>query len=79
MNEIIFIIEESKEGGFEARALDYSIYTEAEDIESLKEAVKDAVLCHFDKGNTPKIIRLHLVKDELIAVWKFQEISAVII
>ncbi len=68
MNEIIFIIEESNEGGFEARALDYSIYTEAEDMKSLKEAVKDAVLCHFDKGNTPKIIRLHLVKDELIAI-----------
>lgn len=68
MNEIIFIIEESEEGGFEARALDYSIYTEAEDMESLKESVKDAVLCHFDKENTPKIIRLHLVKDELIAV-----------
>ena len=49
MNEIIFVIEESKEGGFEARALDYSIYTEAEDMESLKEAVKDAVICHFDK------------------------------
>ena len=37
-------------------------------MESLKEAVKDAVLCHFDKVNTPKIIRLHLVKEELIAV-----------
>ena len=68
MNEIIFIIEESKEGGFEARALDFSIYTEAEDMKSLKEAVKDAVLCHFDKENIPKIIRLHLVKDELIAI-----------
>ena len=68
MSEIIFIVEESKEGGFEARALDYSIYTEAEDIESLKESVKDAVLCHFDKENIPKIIRLHLVKDELITV-----------
>jgi hypothetical protein len=37
------------------------------------------VLCHFDKKNTPKIIRLHLVKDELIAVWKFQEILTAII
>ena len=54
MSEIIFIIEESAEGGFEARALDYSIYTEAKDIESLKETIKDAVLCHFGKENTPK-------------------------
>jgi hypothetical protein len=68
MNKIIFIIEESKEGGLEARALDHSIYTEAEDMESLKKAVKDAAICHFDKENTPKIIRLHLVKDELIAI-----------
>lgn len=68
MTEIIFIIEESNEGGFEARALDYSIYTEAKDMESLREAVKDAVLCHFDKENIPRLIRLHLVKDELITI-----------
>ncbi|MCG2790781.1 MAG: 2-oxoisovalerate dehydrogenase [Actinomycetia bacterium] len=68
MTEIICIIEESKEGGFEARSLDYSIYTEAKDMESLKEAVKDAVICHFGKENAPKLIRLHLVKDELITV-----------
>jgi len=68
MSEIIFIIEESAEGGFEARALDYSIYTEAKDIESLKETIKDAVLCHFGKENAPKLIRLHLVKDELITI-----------
>ena len=68
MTEIIFIIEESKESGFEARSLDYSIYTEAKDMESLKEAVKDAVICHFGKENAPKLIRLHLVKDELITV-----------
>ena len=63
-----FTIEESAEGGFEARALDYSIYTEAKDIESLKEAVRDTVLCHFGKKNAPKLIRLHLVKDELITI-----------
>jgi len=68
MSEVIFIIEESAEGGFEARALDHSIYTEAKDMGSLKEAVKDAVLCHFGKKNTPKLIRLHLVKDELITI-----------
>ena len=68
MTEIIFIIEESKEGGLEARALDYSIYTEAKDMESLKESIKDAVLCHFDKVNMPKLIRLHVVKDELITM-----------
>jgi hypothetical protein len=65
---VIFIIEESNEGGFEARALGHSIFTEAEDMVSLRKAIKDAVICHFDKDNKPKIIRLHLVKDELLAV-----------
>lgn len=74
MNEIIFIIEESNEGGFEARALGYSIFTEAEDMDSLKKSVKDAVLCHFDKNKMPKLIRLHQVKDEVMAVWRSREI-----
>lgn len=68
MNEIIFIIEESKEGGFEARALGHSIFTEAEDVVSLKKEIRDAVLCHFEKEKMPKLIRLHLVKDEVLAV-----------
>ena len=68
MDEIIFIIEESKEGGFEARALGHSIFTEAEDMVSLKKEIKDAVYCHFEKDSMPKLIRLHLVKDEVLAV-----------
>ncbi len=68
MEELIFIIKESDEGGFEAKALEYSIFTEAEDMNSLKKAIKDAVICHFEKENMPKIIRLHMVKDELMSV-----------
>ncbi len=68
MDEIIFIIEESKEGGFEAKALGHSIFTEAEDMALLKKEIKDAVICHFEKNNMPKLIRLHLVKDEVLAV-----------
>jgi hypothetical protein len=66
--EIIFIAEESLEGGYEARALGHSIFTEADSIESLKDAIKDAVKCHFESDEIPKIIRIHLVKDEIIAV-----------
>jgi hypothetical protein len=66
--EIIFLVEESVEGGYEAKALGHSIYTEAEDLESLKEAIRDAVRCHFDEKEMPTIIRLHMVKDEVIAV-----------
>ncbi|HOF00909.1 MAG TPA: 2-oxoisovalerate dehydrogenase [Spirochaetota bacterium] len=64
MNEIIFIIEEDFEGGFIAKAVNYSIFTEGETIEELKENIKDAIACHFDNTNEiPKIIRLHYIKE----------------
>lgn len=64
--EIIFVVEESHEGGFEAKALGHSIFTEADDIEDLKKMIRDAVSCHFDESDKPSIIRLHFVKDEVI-------------
>ena len=66
-SEITFIVEKSVEGGFEARALDHSIYTEADTLEAIKSMVRDAVQCHFDEKDRPKLIRLHMVKDEVIA------------
>lgn len=66
--EIIFLVEESVEGGYEARALGYSIFSEAETMEELKYALRDAVRCHFEEDNRPSMIRLHLVKDEVIAI-----------
>ena len=66
-NEIIFIIEESQETGYEARALGHSIFTEADTIEELKVMIKDAVQCHFSPKEMPKIIRLHYTKEEIIA------------
>jgi hypothetical protein len=66
MDEAIFIVEESPEGGFIAKGLGISIYTEAESMEELRVAVKDAVHCHFD-DDKKRIIRLHIVKDEVIA------------
>jgi hypothetical protein len=64
--EIIFSVQESPQGGFEARALGYSIFTQAENMEELKSNVREAVRCHFDDGQTPRVIRLHTVKDEVI-------------
>ncbi len=66
-NEIIFLVQESQEGGYEARALDHSIYTEADTLEELRSMVRNAVACHFDEGKSPKMIRLHFVRDEVIA------------
>jgi hypothetical protein len=67
-NEIIFIVEESPEGGYEARSLNHSIFTEADTFEELKEMVHDAVSCHFKTGDRPRLIRLHMVKEELMTV-----------
>lgn len=68
MTEIVFLIEDAPEGGYTARALGESIFTEAEDINQLREEVRDAVRCHFpDEETRPKVIRLHFVRDEVIA------------
>jgi hypothetical protein len=64
--EIIFSVQESPEGGYEARALGYSIFTQADTMEELKRNVREAVHCHFDEGQAPSVIRLHTVKDEVI-------------
>lgn len=68
MKEIIFLVEEAAEGGFIAKALGSPIFTEAESIEALHSNVRDAVTCHFDDGQAPKVIRLHFVRDEVIAL-----------
>lgn len=67
-SEIIFLVEESFDGGYEAKALGYSIFTEADSYEELKVNIKDSIQCHFEENEIPKIIRLHLVKEEVIAV-----------
>ncbi|MSQ33081.1 MAG: 2-oxoisovalerate dehydrogenase [Dehalococcoidia bacterium] len=67
-NEIIFLVEDSAEGGYEARALGHSIYTQAESLDELRATVEDAVRCHFEEKERPRMIRLHLVKDEVIPV-----------
>jgi hypothetical protein len=67
-SELVFVVEEAPEGGYVARALGAAIFTEADDMGSLREMVRDAVRCHFDDDSRPAVIRLHLVHDELIAV-----------
>lgn len=66
MEELIFMVEESPEGGFVAKGLGISIYTQADTINELKEALIDAVHCHFD-DNKKRILRLHIVREEVIA------------
>lgn len=72
MNEIIFEVHEDEgDGGFVATALGHAIATQGETVEELREMVRDAVHCHFSDGvpgPMPKIIRLHFVRDEALAV-----------
>ncbi len=67
MNELIFLVEEAAEGGLTARALGESIFTEAETLDELRQQVRDAVHCHFDEDKAPKVIRLHFVREEVLA------------
>jgi hypothetical protein len=68
MSEIIFQVTEDEAAGFVARALGYAIVTQADTYEQLRVNVREAVICHFDQGKLPAIIRLHRVIDDLISV-----------
>jgi len=65
MQEIIFIVKESEEGGYIASGLNDSIFTDGETLKELKDNVKEAVLCHFE-DDSHKIIRLHMVREEVL-------------
>lgn len=67
MSEVHFVVEEAPEGGFVAKAVNEGIVTEADDVASLRQHVREAVRCHFDEGNAPKLIRLHFIREEVIA------------
>jgi hypothetical protein len=67
MSELIFLVESAPEGGWTARALGESIFTDADSLDELRTNVREAVLCHFDEGAAPSVIRLHIVTDEVLA------------
>ena len=68
MSEIVFIVDEDPDGGFTARAVGESIFTEADDLAQLRDAVRDAVRCHFpNEDERPRVIRLHRVHEEVFA------------
>ena len=67
MAEILFLIEDAPEGGYTARSLGYSVHTEADTWEELKTAIRDAVKCHFEEDQKPRVIRLHYVREQVLA------------
>jgi hypothetical protein len=68
VNEIIFMVHEPPEGGYATEALGHSIFRRRGHTPGISEMVRDAVACHFDAGERPKIVRLHFVREEVIAV-----------
>lgn len=68
MNEILFVVEEAEDGSFRASAVGEAIHTEAESLDELRQQIRDAVGCHFDEGQAPPLIRLHLVHQEVLAL-----------
>ncbi len=69
MQEIVFVVEEAPEGGFTARAVGVSIFTEADSVDQLEAMVRDAVRCHFDdEMKRPRRIRLQFVREHVLAV-----------
>ena len=69
MTEVIFIVEEEPDGGFVAKGLGVSIYTQADTKEELDLNVREAVSLHYEGSpNPPKMIRLHYVRDEVLAI-----------
>jgi hypothetical protein len=69
LEEVVFVVEEAPEGGYTARALGgQSIFTEADTLDELRRQVIDAVRCPFGDGSAPRLIRLHLVRDEILSV-----------
>lgn len=69
MTEIIFEVREDEvDGGYNATALGYGIHTQGDTLEELRVMVRDAVDCYFDETmKAPGIIRLHFVRDEVLA------------
>jgi hypothetical protein len=66
MEELFFLVEENPEGGLLAKGLGVSIYTQADNLDLLKDAIIEAVHCHFE-DDRKRIIRLHIVREEVIA------------
>jgi hypothetical protein len=67
MSEIVFLVEDDPAGGFTARALGHSVFTDGDSLDEIRANVRDAVRCHFDEHERPTVIRLHYVRDEVLA------------
>ena len=68
VRELIFEVREADEGGYVARALGEAIFVEADDRAGLESEIRDAVDCHYGDAPRPSVVRLHFVRDEVLAL-----------
>ena len=69
MTELVFVVEEDPDGGYTARSVGESIFTEADTLDALRQNIREAVACHYDAADErPRLIRLHLTRDEVFAL-----------
>jgi len=68
MKEIVFIVEESQDGGYFAQAVNHSIFTQGDTIVELKSMIGDAIRCHFEVADMPNLIHLHVTHEETYAL-----------
>jgi predicted RNase H-like HicB family nuclease len=67
MNELVFQVTQEADGGFVAEALSEDIFTQGDSWEEMRANVQEAVRGHFFDRPKPAAIRLHLVRDEVLA------------
>ena len=68
MSELVFEVTQEADGGFVAECLNEPIFTQADTWEQLRLNVKEATAAYFFDIPGPSAIRLHMVRDELMAV-----------
>ena len=68
MNELVFEVTQEEDGGFCAECLTENIFTQGETWDAVRKNVQEAVRAFFfGQPPTPRRIRLHLVRDEILA------------
>ncbi len=68
MKELVFEVTQEDDGGFCAECLTENIFTQGDTWDDVRKNVQEAVRAYFfDQPQTPRRIRLHLVRDEILA------------
>lgn len=66
--ELLFLVEDDPEGGFTAHALQESIFVQGESMDEIRQAIREAVACHYEiESDRPPVLRIHYVHDEILA------------